>query len=224
MNGLIRLLLVAAIGVMGYLCVESIMGPIRFEKAKSFRDKATISRLINIRAAQENYRNLNGTYTASFDTLIDFVKNGQIPFVVKEGSLTDQQLEAGMTEEKAMKIINSGRESEIKKNGLEAFRRDTIFANVKDTIFGKAFIADSLRFVPFTAGTDTFEMETNAIANASGYMMQLFEARTPYKVYLNGLDRQEVINLVDRARKTDKFAGLKVGSIEQPNNNAGNWE
>ena len=224
MNYLIRALLVAAIAVMGYLCVESIMGPIRFEKSKSIRDKATIARLINIRKAQVEYRNMNGAYTASFDTLIDFIENGEIPFVVKEGSLTDAQLESGMTEKKAMAIINRGRESEIKVNGLENFRRDTIFANVKDTIFGKAFIADSIRYVPFTSGTSMFEMETGEMPNASGYIMRLFEARTPYKTYLNGLDRQEIINLADKAKKTDKYAGLKVGSIEQPNNNAGNWE
>ncbi len=224
MNYLVRLLLVAAIAVMGYLCVESIMGPIRFEKHKAVRDKATIARLINIRQAQVEYRNLNGAYTASFDTLIDFVKNGQIPFVIKEGSLTDAQLESGMTEKKAMAIINKGNAREITSNGLENFRRDTIFANVKDTIFGKEFVADSIRFVPLTSGTAEFEMEIGEMPNASGYIMRLFEARTPYKTYLNGLDRQEIINLSDIARKTDKYPGLKVGSVQEPNNNAGNWE
>ncbi|MGL4292810.1 MAG: hypothetical protein ACRCSQ_04465 [Bacteroidales bacterium] len=224
MNGLFKILLVAAIGIMGYLCVESIMGPIRFEHEKGIRDKATIQRLINIRKAQLEYRNLNGTYTASFDTLIDFVKTGQLPFVVKEGSLTDAQLESGLTEKKAMEIIKKGKQDEIAKNGLENFRRDTIFVNVGDTIFGRSFKADSLQFVPFTHGKAKFEMATGEILNASGYVMRLFEAKTPYTVYLGGLDKQEIINLSDRAKKTDKYPGLQVGSIVEPNNNAGNWE
>jgi hypothetical protein len=38
------------------------------------------------------------------------------------------------------------------------------------------------------------------------------------------LDKQEVANLKDVATKSNKFAGLKVGSLEEINNNAGNWE
>lgn len=224
MNGLFKLLLVAAIAVMGYLCVESIMGPIRFEKEKGIRDKATIQRLIDIRKAQVEYRNLNGSYTASFDTLIDFIKNGKLPFVIKEGSLTDAQLEAGLTEKKALDIIKKGKQDEIIKNGLENFRRDTIFVNVGDTIFGRGYHTDSIQFIPFSNGQAKFEMATGEVLNASGYVMKLFEAKVPYKVYLNGLDRQEIINLTDRANKTDKYPGLQVGSIVEPNNNAGNWE
>lgn len=224
MNGLFRFLLVVAIGVMGYLCVESIMGPIRFEHEKGVRDKVTIKRLIDIRKAQIEYRNINGSYTASFDTLIDFIKTGKIPFVIKEGSLTDVQLEAGLTEKKALEIIKKGKQDEIEKNGLTNFRRDTIFVNVGDTIFGRSYAADSIRFVPFTNGTAQFQMATGEILNASGYVMKLFEAKVPFSTYLMGLDKQEIINLIDKARKTDKYPGLQVGSIVEPNNNAGNWE
>ena len=224
MNTLFRILLVAAVCLLVYMNYESIMGPIRFDKEKSIRDKATISRLIDIRKAQIEYRNLKGTYTANFDSLIDFVKNEKIPFVLKVGSLTDVQLEAGLTEKRAMEIINKGKQKDIELNGLTNFRRDTIFVNVIDTIYPKGFNADSLRFVPFTSGPSTFEMATGELLNASGYVMRLFEAKTPYKVYLNGLDKQEIINITDKAVKIDKYPGLQVGSIVEPNNNAGNWE
>jgi hypothetical protein len=52
----------------------------------------------------------------------------------------------------------------------------------------------------------------------------LFEASVPYDVYLNGLNRQEIVNLNEKAKTLKKFAGLKVGDISSPNNNAGNWE
>ena len=59
-----------------YICYASIMGPINFEEAKKHREKAVIARLMDIRKAQMEYRALNNQqYTASFDSLIDFVKN-----------------------------------------------------------------------------------------------------------------------------------------------------
>ena len=77
------------------------MGPINFEKARKHREKAVIARLMDIRKAQQEYRNLNHQqYTASFDTLINFVKNQKLPFIYKEGELDDKQLEDGMTEKK----------------------------------------------------------------------------------------------------------------------------
>ncbi len=86
-----------------YICYASIMGPINFEKAKKQRDAAVIARLIDIRKAQLEYRGLhNQQYTASFDTLIDFVKNQKLPFIFKQGELDDKQLEDGLTEKKAI--------------------------------------------------------------------------------------------------------------------------
>ena len=113
-----------------YICYASIMGPINFEKAKKHRDKAVVARLIDIRKAQAEYRNIYKQYTASFDTLIDFVKTQKIPFVSKEGVLSDKQLEDGMTEKKAMALINKAKKTnnwkEVEAAGLMGFKRDTI--------------------------------------------------------------------------------------------------
>ena len=38
------------------------------------------------------------------------------------------------------------------------------------------------------------------------------------------MNKQELVNLVDREEKLDHYAGLKVGDVYAPNNNAGNWE
>ncbi len=87
--------------VLVYICYASIMGPINFEKAKKHRDAAVIARSDDIRKAQLEYRSLhNQQYTASFDTLIDFVKNQKLPFIFKQGELDDKQLEDGLTERK----------------------------------------------------------------------------------------------------------------------------
>lgn len=90
--------------------------------------KAIIARLIDIRKAQQEYRTVhNGAYTANFDSLITFVKTAKLPFIMKVGSLTDDQLNNGMTEKKAMDLINkakkTGNWSEVEK---KAYRTSVV--------------------------------------------------------------------------------------------------
>ena len=228
MKTVINIVLAACVIGLIYVCYGSIMGPINFDDAKKTREKQVIARLIDIRKAQLEYRNLhNGRYTASFDTLIDFVKTAKVRFVKKEGVLSDTQLEAGMTEKKAMAIINkakkTGNYAEVKKWGLENFKRDTMWVAVLDTIFPKGFNADSMRYVPFGNGAQ-FEMAIKNDTAKSGAPFCLLEVKTPYDVYLNGLDKQEIANLKDLQTKLGKYSGLMIGSLETANNNAGNWE
>ncbi len=211
-----------------YICYGSIMGPINFDKEKAIRDKAIIARLIDIRSAQQEYRLTHeGAYTASFDTLIHFVKTAKLPFIMKIGSLTDEQLNNGMTEKKAMAIIDkakkTGNWNEVEKEGLTNFRRDTMWVAVMDTIFAKGFNPDSLAFVPYGNGAK-FEMAIRKDTTKSGAPLNLFQAQVAYDVYLGDLDKQQLVNLKDMQEKLGKYLGLKVGDIEQPNNNAGNWE
>lgn len=228
MKTVFNIVLVLCAVALIYICYHSITGPIKFEEAKKAREKAVIARLIDIRKAQLEYRTLHrGQYTASFDTLIDFVKNQKLPFIKKEGELTDKQLEDGLTEKKAMNIINkakkTGRYDEVKKWGLENFKRDTMWVAVLDTIYPKGFNADSMKYVPYGNGA-IFEMAIRNDTAKSGAPVYLFEVKTPYETYLNGLDKQEIINLKDVQTKLGKYSGLMVGSIDTPNNGAGNWE
>jgi hypothetical protein len=38
------------------------------------------------------------------------------------------------------------------------------------------------------------------------------------------MDHQLIVNLKAESERMNKYPGLKVGSIDAPNNNAGNWE
>ena len=228
MKTVINIVLAVCAVALVYVCYGSIMGPINFDNTKDAREKEVIARLIDIRKAQVEYRNTHqGVYTASFDTLIDFVKTAKLPFVKKEGALTDAQLEAGMTEKKAMAIINKAKKTgnwkEVEKEGLQNFKRDTMWVSVLDTIYPKGFNADSLRYVPFGNGTQ-FEMASRQDTTKSGAPLNLLHDQTPYETYIGDLDKQLLINLKDVQTKLGKYCGLRVGDIEQPNNNAGNWE
>jgi hypothetical protein len=174
------------------------------------REKAIQARLIDIRKAQIEYKNFYGFHAGSFEDLAKFLNEDKLPFVIKEGTLTDEQLEKGMTEAKAI------------KEGL--IRRDTTWVLAKDTLFSRDFDASSLAFVPIEGVNAKFDMDTATIASGSGYTVKVFEASVLYDVYLSDLDRQQLINLKDEKAKMGKFAGLRVGSVTEINNNAGNWE
>ncbi|MBQ4057258.1 MAG: hypothetical protein IJD32_09250 [Bacteroidaceae bacterium] len=228
MKTVINIVLAVCAAALVYVCYGSIMGPINFDNTRDAREKEVIARLIDIRKAQVEYRNTHqGVYTASFDTLIDFIKTAKLPFVKKEGALTDAQLEAGMTEKKAMALINKAKKTgnwkEVEKEGLMNFKRDTMWVSVLDTIYPKGFNADSLRYVPFGNGKQ-FELASRQDTTKSGAPLNLFQAQTPYETYIGDLDKQQLINLKDVQSKLGKYCGLRVGDIEQPNNNAGNWE
>ncbi|WP_455638874.1 hypothetical protein [Parabacteroides sp.] len=204
----LKILLAAAVILLVYMCYRSIMTPIEFNKEKDARESAIKARLIDIRKAQIEYKNVYKTHAGSFNDLIKFLKDDKLPFLIKEGVLTDEQLEKGMTEKEAV------------KKGL--IRRDTIWVNAKDTLFGASYNVDDLAKVP---GTNVqFSMDTATLTSGSGYTVKVFEAGVKYDDYLGDLDKQLVVNLKDKAEKLGKFEGLRVGSLTEINNNAGNWE
>ena len=85
MKTVFNIVLVLCAAALIYICYTSIMGPINFENTKKEREKAVIARLIDIRKAQQEYRSLHrGMYAPKLDTLIDFVKNQKLPFVMKK--------------------------------------------------------------------------------------------------------------------------------------------
>ena len=226
MKTVFNIVLVLCAAALIYICYNSIMGPINFENAKKDREKAVIARLIDIRKAQQEYRSLHrGMYAPKLDTLIDFVKNQKLPFVMKMGMLTDKQLEDGLTEKKAMAIIEkakkTGRYDEVKKWGLENFKRDTMWVAVLDTIYPKGFNADSMKYIPHGNGAQ-FEMNVKNDTAKSGAPVYLFEVKAPYETYLSGLDKQEIINgyseLVDCDEQEKRFieqAELKANGDEE---------
>lgn len=208
MRTAIQIVLTIAVVILGYLLYESIMQPIRFNREKEKRYEKTIERLKAIRTAQVAFKVENGRYTQSFDSLINFIKNGNFRVVKKYGMLSDSLLQAGMTEKEAL------------KKGI--IRRDTVLVPILDSLFGKNYPIDSIRYVPFTNGVE-FKMGTSMIETGK-VKVNVFEASVENNVLLNGLDRQLIINLNDERKKMTGFPGLRVGSLQEANNNAGNWE
>lgn len=199
MKTVIQVILVIAICVMAYFVYESIQEPLRFNAEKNIRSEATIQRLKDIRMAQVAYRSEYKKYTGSFDTLIAFLKNDSFKVVMQIGDDDDEAAVA------AGKII-----------------RDTIRISVLDSLFSRNFPVDSLRYVPFTDNAQ-FEMGI-ADLEVGKVKVNVFEAKVPYDVLLDGLDPQLLVNYQAERQKITGYPGLKVGSLTETTNNAGNWE
>ncbi|MBN2519637.1 MAG: hypothetical protein JXB17_03965 [Bacteroidales bacterium] len=191
--------------VLGYLLYESILNPIRFESEKTKRYNATIQRLIDIRTAQNAYKEENGQYADNFDKLIEFINTDsfEIKKPIDKGWDQDEY-----TEEEAIRL------------GLLEYEINKV--SVKDSLFSHTNI-DSIKYVPFTEGKE-FELGAAEIVTASKVKVQVFEAKVHNNILLSDLDRQLVINLNDERRKIEQYPGLKVGSLTEATNNSGNWE
>lgn len=246
-----RVLLALAVVVMVYFCIMSVVTPIKFEEKRTHREVAVVKNLVNIRIAENEFRNIHGRYMADADSLLLFLKTTPKKEVMKEGSLTDKQLEAGLTEPKAVKILDEAKkralrnknlhfendnelyayvwenDKEVINNGLSGFRRDTIIKNMIETLYKGEYTVetiDQIVVIPYTNGT-RYEMEVNdQYTTSQGIRVPLFEARAHYNTYLADLDAQERVNLIDKEEKLEHYPGLKIGDITSPNNNAGNWE
>ena len=197
--------------LLAYFLATSIMQPVKFNTEQFKREQVGIQQLKDIRTLQIAYKGVHSCYAPAVDSLIDFYKSGEMTIVKQIGSLDDSVAVAN-------KLV----------------KRETIKIPVKDTLFKSRqnFNIDDIRYVPFS---DNLPVEMSAVVKVvSGVNVPLFQAQMPYGVHrgpegdfdglLRGMDRQLIINLNAERTDTDRYPGLMVGSVENPNNNAGNWE
>ena len=211
MRRVIQVLFVLIIVVLGFLIVESIMEPIRFNKEVEVRETATIDRLIDIREAQKAYKDIYKQYTGSFDTLISFLDTSSFQVVKAIGDIPEDWLDQMGFEKARLKALADG-----------IISRDITLVPVLDSLFGKGFNSDSLQYVPYTVGV-TFAMESGEILTSSNLTVQVVEASVLYDQLLNGLDEQLIANYKDERMKIIGFEGVKFGSMEE-GTLSGNWE
>jgi hypothetical protein len=197
----IQIVLLGVIVLLAILIVKGIQKPIEFEKERVKRFNQVIHRLEDIRTAQVEFKKQQGYYTPHFDTLIHFVKTQEMPVVKKEGFVPDS-----LTEKKAVEL------------GIVS--RDTTYIPYMDTLFKHIrYPIDSLAYIP--VGTHArFRMDTATVMTGSKVEVKVFEARVNNWDILDGMDRQLIVNY--NADRQDSV--LRVGSLEEATNNAGNWE
>ncbi|MRT92685.1 hypothetical protein [Ancylomarina sp. 16SWW S1-10-2] len=213
LKSVFQILLAFAIVAFGYLAYQSIMKPIEFGKIKTERYAKIINQLKDIRKAENAYKDVNNKYTGSFDTLISFIKTDSMPMVKSIGSLSDEQIEAGMTEKEA-----------VKKGFIT---RDTVMVSALTTTFNANYDIESLRYVPTTKEQSEFTLAAGIIVTGSNVTVQVFEAKVSNMAIFADL-RDEYLDELKEENgnrlRINKYPGLKVGSLEEANNGGGNWE
>lgn len=128
----------------------------------------------------------------------------------------DKQREIRETKVKErLVVIRQAQEKFRKANGCYAPRLETLV--------NMGLMADSLRFIPYAEGQQ-FALKTTTLTTAAGNNVPVMECGAEYRYYLSGLDKDEILSLTEAADNAGKYAGLKIGDINIPDNNAGNWE
>lgn len=206
MKKVLQIVLAVAIIVLAFVLYKQIMTPLRFQKEVKARESVVIERIKDIRSAERSYKTAHGEYTGSFDSLINFVLYDSLEFERSFGSRDDS---------------------------TSTFRTEKFMMAAIDTVFGaKKLTPDAvrnLRFIPFSdrgeGGVQEFYLDAGILETQSGVKVPVFEAKAPYKLFLSDLNRQQLINMIDESKNVyHKYPGIKVGSMEQATNDAGNWE
>ena len=173
MKKVIQLLLLAVIVVIAYFVYQSIMEPVEFRKEQRKREVAVIEKLKDIRKSQTIYRQMNGSYSNNFDTLVAYLADAEIPVV---------------------KMIPDPEDTTFTKT-----INDTVgYIRVVDTLFkDKTYQLPDLGIIPFS-NNHLFEMDADTIERG-GVEVHVFQVLAPYTAYLYGMDDQTIINMIAKA-------------------------
>ena len=211
MKKLFQIILAVAIVGLVYVIYVQISTPIRFDKETMSKKAQVIDRIKDIRTAQRAFKSKYQHFTASFDSLSAFVLTDTLEL---ERKIVDEDDSA------AMAMLKKSGKKNIEKFKIAVI--DTIFAPKKVTRQD----VENFRFIPGTGNKAQFIMEAGIITTESKVVIPVVECRAPYKAFLDTVAyRQEVINLIDEEQNNfNRYPGVKFGSMDSGNNEAGNWE
>ena len=211
MKKLFQIILAVAIVGLVYVIYVQISTPIRFDKETKAKKAQVIDRIKDIRTAQRAFKSKYQHFTASFDSLSAFVLTDTLEL---ERKIVDEDDSA------AMAMLKKSGKKNIEKFKIAVI--DTIFAPKKVTRQD----VENFRFIPGTGNKAQVIMEAGIITTESKVVIPVVECRAPYKAFLDTVAyRQEVINLIDEEQNNfNRYPGVKFGSMDSGNNEAGNWE
>ncbi len=206
---LLQLVLALVVVALGYYIYYLIATPIQFERDQKIREAAVIERIKDIRTAERQFKSKYQHFTADFDSLINFVLNETME---GERKIVDEDDSVAMA-----------RLKKLRKKNVEKFTY-----SVKDSMFKHLSpeAVKNLRYIPFTGNKTEFKLSAGILTTESKIVIPTVECRAPYIAFLDTVAyRQEIINLVDNCINVfNKYPGIKFGSMESGNNEAGNWE
>ena len=211
MKKIAQILLAVVIVAFVYVIYKQISTPIRFENDLKSKSAQVIERIKDIRTAERAYKSKYQKFTADWDTLANFILNETLEM---ERKLVDEDDSVGL--------------ALLKKQGKKNVEKFTVA--VIDTIFSPKKLSKedimNMRYIPTTNNQAQFILEAGQITTESKIVIPVVECRAPYIMFLDTVAyRQEIINKIDDdVNNFNRYPGIKFGSMEAGNNEAGNWE
>jgi hypothetical protein len=210
MKLVIQIVLWILIGFLAWQVWSSIMGPVEFNNVKEARYAKVIKGLKDIQAAELAHKEITGSFTGDWDSLINFVETAK--FAITQRRDTSY---ADVAKNKAFGI-ESG-------YFIERSLIDTLgFTPVKDSLFKGSDRYKTMMNVPVEGVNAKFDLKAGKIEkNDATY--SVFESKVSKRLILGDLDKDLLIQEL-QVQSVDGVNGpdIKVGSLEEVNT-TGNW-
>jgi len=183
----LNILLVLLIAFLGYLLVTSIQEPIAFKAEKDKRSGAVKERLVDIRTAQEHFREITGKFAHTFDTL-------------REVLTTD-----------SFTIENLKQDPEF-PDDPDKFIRTVTMKSALDSINSLEINLDSLSLVPFSGGK-SFTIETDTLTYQKT-LVNVLQVSTRWKDFMGPFSDTKYMKYDNSYKPNNIF---KFGDLSKPN-------
>lgn len=213
MKLIIQLVLWVLIAFLAWQLYNSIIGPVKFNEKRDARYAKVIDNLKDIRSAELAFKEINGKFTGSFDSLVRFIDTAQFARV--------QRRDTFYADEKKNKAF--GLDAKTGGYILEETLIDTLgFTPIKDSLYGGTDRYKRMMKIPVEGVTAEFELKAGTvIKNDDPY--SAFEAKVAKDVILSDLDK----DLLAQEKMVVSVEGvngkyIKVGSLENVDT-SGNW-
>ena len=194
MKYIINLLIVGLVVFLGYLLYTNINEPIMFRNELNKRKNIVTEKLVNIRTAQELYREITGEFAPNFDTLVYVLKNDSIPF---------RQLLADPND----------------PENPDLFIENIILFSALDSIQAMGINLDDLAYVPYTNRGSEFSIQADTLTYQQT-LVPVVEVMTRWKEFM-GEYGDPRFSMYEKDYQPDAKIGF--GSMSSPNLE-GNWK
>ena len=185
---------------------NSINGPINFNETKNERYASVINKLKLIRKAQIAHKDVKGTYSNNFDSLVKFIDNGIFTLIEKRDS-------------SFMEYDRTYRIDMLR----EVVVIDTLgFVPVKDSLFKNSNAYKDFATVPVEGIEAKFDINASII-DKNGYKVPVFEVKVAKNLILHDQDK-DLLKLENETVSVDGVNGPSIilGSLTEVSTN-GNW-
>ena len=210
MKLVIQIVLWIVIAFLAWKVWNSVMGPVEFNQVKEARYAKVISNLKDIQAAELAHKEITGSFTGDWDSLVQFIDTAK--FAITQRRDTSY---ADVAKNKAFGI-NEG-------YFIEESLIDTLgFTSVKDSLYGATDRYKTMMNVPIEGVNAKFDLKAGKIVkNDATY--SVFEAKVAKETILSDLDK-DLLAQEKQVQSVDGVNGpdIKVGSMEDVNT-TGNW-